>query len=155
MCLLKASKVGVTHDFVQSGVSAVLNMKQLNKWKLPVKLTSSSGARGSHYKPDEILGRSLTGGCYGCPKTSSGFENSHGGQRWGRGSCNYEKKSLVAAAVNGWLNSPPHRQVMLNEGSWASRKWTRIGTATMTLCENKGTHNEKLFYWANAWFSDL
>lgn len=146
---------GATHDFNQRGVDAVLGMKRNNRWKLPAKLTSSVGPEGIWTKPDEILGRSLIGGCYGCPKTSSGFENAFGGQAGGRGSCSRGKNDLVQEAVNGWMNSQGHRGVMLNEGQWASRKWTRLGAAIMTSCENKGTNNEQFHYWANSWFNDL
>ena len=129
-------------------------MKQRNNWNLPIKLTASNGPKGSWRKPDEILGRALKGGCYGCPQSSSGFENSHAGSAWGFGVCD-KKGDLVKAAVSGWLGSPNHRKVMLSEGTWRKMNWTRLGASIITQCENKGTRNEKFHYWANAWFSGM
>ena len=149
-----SKKYSATHDFVRKGVRDVLNMKRRFKWKLPIKLTSSRGPKGSWKKPDEILGRVLKGGCYGCPQSSSGFENAHAGYRQGKGVCG-KKGDLVNEAVKGWLNSPGHRKVMLSQGTWGKMKWTRLGAAIITLCENKGTRKEKLKYWANAWFSGM
>jgi hypothetical protein len=149
-----SKKFSATHDFASKGVRDVLNMKRRFKWKLPIKLTSSRGPKGSWTKPDEILGRSLKGGCYGCPQSSSGFENAHAGYRQGKGVCD-KKGDLVKEAVKGWLNSPGHRKVMLSEGTWRKMNWTRLGAAILTLCENKGTRKEKLKYWANAWFSGM
>ena len=154
-CTWQASKkYSATHDFSRKGVREVLDMKKRFKWSLPIKLSSSIGPRGSWKKPDEILGRPLKGGCYGCPQSSSGFENAHAGYRQGKGVCD-KKQDLVKQAVKGWLNSPGHRKVMLSEGTWRKMNWTRLGAAIITLCENKGTRKETLKYWANAWFSGM
>ena len=151
----KASrKYSATHDFSKKGVREVMRMKKQFKWSLPINLTSSNGPRGSWRKPDQILGRSLKGGCYGCPQSSSGFENAHAGYRQGRGVCK-KKLDLVKEAVKGWLKSPGHRKVMLSEGTWRKMKWTRLGAAITSHCSNKGKSNEKFTYWANAWFSGL
>ena len=156
-CILyfKASrKYSATHDFSKKGVREIMRMKKQFKWSLPINLTSSTGPRGSWRKPDQILGRSLKGGCYGCPQSSSGFENAHAGYRQGRGVCK-KKPDLVKEAVKGWLKSPGHRKVMLSEGTWKKMKWTRLGAAITSHCSNKGKSNEKFTYWANAWFSGL
>jgi len=145
-------KYGATHDFSRTGVKDVLNMKSRNQWKFPVNLTPS-GTRGAWRKPDEILGRSLQGDCYGCPQSSSGFENAHSGYEQGPGACD-KKTNLAKIAVKGWINSKKgHREVMFSEGTWRKHKWTRLGAAITSNCENKGTDRERFTYWANAWFS--
>ena len=57
-------------------------------------------------KPGEI-----TGGVY----NASGYENAAWGYR------------SVAAALNGWKNSPGHNDVILNNGIWASQTWRAMG----------------------------
>ena len=109
---------------------------------------------GGWKKPDEILGRSLIGHCYGCSGSSSGFENAHWGRIRGKGACSHSE-DLVSNAVNGWLNSPGHRRTMLSQVEWSSFKWTRLGAAIMTRCNNNGTSKEEFQYWANSWFSNL
>ena len=74
---LQASKNTDQIRFPQTGVTAVLDMKRQRRWNLPINLTSVTFSKQYGWeKPDEILGRSCTGrcvgGCYGCPKTSSG-----------------------------------------------------------------------------------
>ena len=129
-----------------------MNMKRRNQWKFPVNLIPSLGPKGSWRKPDEILGRSLQGRCYGCPQSSTGFENAHSGYWQGFGQCD-KKRNLSREAVIGWINSPSHRKVMFSEGSWRKMNWTRLGAAITSNCENKGTNKERFTYWANSWFS--
>lgn len=145
-------KYGATHDFSRTGVKDVLKMKRQTQWKFPVNLTPS-GTRGAWRKPDEILGRSLQGDCYGCPQSSSGFENAHSGYAEGPGACDGQT-NLAKTAVKGWIDSKKgHRELMFSEGTWRKHKWTRLGAAITSNCENKGTDRERFTYWANAWFS--
>ena len=148
------------HDWPATGVQEVLKMQSQRRWRLPVKLTPSckNDKPGGYAKPDEILGRTLIGHGYGYSKSSSGFENAHYGWRQGYKVCS-STEDLVKAAVDGWLNSPPHRATMLNEvgpnGDWTDMTWTRIGAAIITRCDNRGTTKETFTYWANSWFSNL
>ena len=145
------------HDWASSGVDEMLKMKSRKGMRLPIDLTAicNYDKPGGWKKPDEILGRPLTGSsCYGCPGSSSGFENSFAGWQSGRGSCS-GTQNLVANAVRGWLNSPGHRAAMLSENNWKNIKWTRLGAAIITECTNRGTNEEEFQYWANSWFSGL
>ena len=132
-------------------------MKAQDGIRLPIELKAMCNydRPGIWRKPDEILGRKLTGTrCYGCSKSSSGFENAHWGRVWGRGACT-NSEDLVANAVNGWLKSPPHKDTMLNQNDWVKYKWTRLGAAIITRCNYRGTRKEEFQYWANSWFSNL
>ena len=138
-------------------MNAVLWMKLKKSFKFPVNLKPMCNydKPGGWKKPDELLGRQLAGSsCYGCSGSSSGFENAHWGRIKGHGACS-NSQDLVANAVNGWLNSPPHRATMLNENGWERYKWTRLGAAIMTRCDYEGTRNEEFQYWANSWFSNF
>ena len=112
-------------------------MKSQFQWRFPVKLSSSRGPKGSWRKPDEILGRSPQGRCYGCPQSSTGFENAHSGYWQGFGVCD-KRRNLSKDAVVGWLNSPSHRKVMLSEGSWRKMNWSRLGAAILLYVEGEG-----------------
>ena len=144
------------HDWPVIGVKEVLKLQDLRGWRLPVKLKAmcKTDKPERWAKPDEILGRKLRGPCYGCRKTSSGFENSHFGEIIGYRACS-NNKDLVKGAVTGWLNSPGHRKVMLSEGLWRKHKWTRLGAGIITRCDNNGAPDERFRYWANSWFSGL
>ena len=144
------------HDWPSKGVAEVLKIKAKDRIALPAELSNicNYDKPGGWKKPDEILGRSLIGHCYGCSGSSSGFENAHWGRIRGRGAC-LHSDDLVSNAVKGWLNSPGHRRTMLSQGEWSSFKWTRLGAAIMTRCNNNGTSKEEFQYWANSWFSDL
>ena len=144
------------HDWQSTGVNKVLKSKREKGIVLPIELTKicNYDKPGVWRKPDEILGRSLMGSCYGCSGSSSGFENAHWGKISGRGAC-FHSENLVTNAVNGWLNSPGHRRTMLSEGEWSSFKWTRLGAGIMTRCDYNGTSKEEFQYWANSWFSNL
>ena len=44
-------------------------------------------------------------------------------------------------SIDGWMNSPKHKAVILNEGIWKEMKWTKIGGAAYGP-------------FANVWFSE-
>ena len=134
-----------------TGINEILKTKSRkgNKFPVDLKPTCNFDKPGNWKKPDEILGRSLSG-CYGCTGSSSGFENAYYGWSTGQGACS-NSINLVAKAVHGWLNSPGHRATMLNENIWSNYKWRRVGAAIMTRCNHKGTHREEFKYWANSW----
>ena len=141
------------HDWSLTGINEILKITQGNKLPVDLKPTCNFDKPGNWKKPDEILGRPLTG-CYGCTGSSSGFENAHWGSSTGSGACS-NSINVVANAVHGWLNSPPHRATMLSENQWSNYKWTRLGAAIMTRCSHEGTPKENFKYWANSWFSNL
>lgn len=72
-------------------------------------------------KPDEI-----SAGSY----TASGYEIAATGY------------SSVAAALNGWKNSPGHNNVILNQDIWASQTWAGIGVGV-----------DETRRWYYVWFS--
>ncbi|KAI9293441.1 hypothetical protein K502DRAFT_366697 [Neoconidiobolus thromboides FSU 785] len=42
-------------------------------------------------------------------------------------------KELAKSIINTFLNSPPHRQVILSEGTWSSEPWLALGTANFNF----------------------
>jgi len=39
----------------------------------------------------------------------------------------YAGQNSVEAAIAGWMNSPPHREVLLGEGMWSNQAWQAVG----------------------------
>lgn len=66
-------------------------------------------AAGMWDKPREI-----TDGIY----TSDGFEIAMGGSGW---------TATAAAALAGWQSSPPHNNVIIEQGPWAGYQWPGMG----------------------------
>jgi len=59
--------------------------------------------------------REITDGVY----WGNGFENAYGSS----------EQTSASGAFNGWINSPPHNDVILEQGIWAGQDWPAMGVA--------------------------
>ncbi|MCP4358782.1 MAG: hypothetical protein GY796_12250 [Chloroflexi bacterium] len=77
----------------------------------PVCYTSDHAyAQGMWFKPREISGNVYTG---------YGYENAYGSSG----------QATAVGAFNGWRNSPPHNDVILEQGIWNGYNWPAMGVS--------------------------